>query len=115
MQALRCDRLTLYGGGRQTRSFCFLDDPVEGLIRLMNRPNTGPVNIGNPSKFTIKQLAELVRNRINPYLLFVEQPLPQVDPLQRQPVIDLTSAELDWAPTVYLETTIAYLRELPTP
>jgi UDP-glucuronate decarboxylase len=116
VQALRGDPLTLYGGGSQTRSFCFVDDLVEGLIRLMNGAHTGPINIGNPAEFTIKQLAELVRDRINPGLAFVDHPLPQDDPLQRQPVIDLARAELRWEPTVPLEQglepTIAYFREL---
>jgi len=82
----------------------------------MNGSHTGPINIGNPAEFTIKQLAELVRDRINPELTFVDQPLPQDDPLQRQPVIDLARAELGWAPTVPLEQglepTIAYFRAL---
>jgi UDP-glucuronate decarboxylase len=116
LQVLRGDPLTLCGGGSQTRSFCFVDDLVEGLIRLMNGAHTGPVNIGNPADFTIKQLAELVRDRINPQLAFVDQSLQQDDPLQRQPVIDLARAELGWEPTVPLvqglEPTIAYFREL---
>jgi len=82
----------------------------------MNGSHTGPINIGNPAEFTIKQLAELVRDRINPELTFVDQPLPQDDPLQRQPVIDLARAELGWTPTVPLEQglepTIAYFRAL---
>jgi UDP-glucuronate decarboxylase len=82
----------------------------------MNGSHTGPINIGNPAEFTIKQLAELVRERINPALAFVDHPLPQDDPLQRQPVIDLARAELGWEPTVPLEQglepTIAYFREL---
>ena len=102
VQALRGEPLTLYGGGSQTRSFCFVDDLVEGLIRLMNGRHAGPINIGNPAEFTIRQLAELVRARINPQLAFVDQPLPQDDPLQRQPVIDLARSELGWAPTVSL-------------
>ncbi len=89
---------------------------MEGLIRLMNGRHSGPINIGNPSEFTIRQLAELVRARINPELAFVDQPLPQDDPLQRQPVIDLARAELGWAPKVPLEQglepTIAYFRDL---
>jgi UDP-glucuronate decarboxylase len=93
-----------------------VDDLVEGLIRLMNGSHTGPINIGNPAEFTIKQLAELVRARINPELTFVDQALPQDDPLQRQPVIDLARAELCWEPTVPLEQglepTIAYFRQL---
>ena len=91
-----------YGDGSQTRSFCY-GRPLEGMIRLMNGSHTGPVNIGNPGEFTIRQLAELVRARINPDLSLIEKPLPADDPAQRQPLIDLASAELDLQPTVSLE------------
>jgi UDP-glucuronate decarboxylase len=105
----------LYGDGSQTRSFCYADDLIEGMIRLMNGEHTGPINIGNPGEFTIRQLAELVRDRINPSLELVTRPLPQDDPLQRQPVIDLARRELGWEPKVSLEQglepTIAYFRE----
>jgi UDP-glucuronate decarboxylase len=115
VQALRGQPLTLYGDGSQTRSFCFVDDLVEGMIRLMNSEHSGPMNIGNPGEFTIRQLAELVRDRIAPELEMVYQPLPQDDPLQRQPVIDLARQELGWEPTVSLEQglepTIAWFRE----
>ena len=115
VQALKGEPLTLYGDGSQTRSFCYVDDLVEGLIRLMNGAHTGPINIGNPGEFTIRELAELVRARINPDLPFIEQPLPADDPLQRQPVIALAQQELGWQPTVPLEQglepTIAYFRE----
>lgn len=115
VQALKGLPLTLYGTGSQTRSFCYVDDLVEGLIRLMNGEHTGPINIGNPGEFTIRQLAELVRSRINPELPLIEQPLPADDPLQRQPVIALAQQELGWQPTVPLEQglepTIAYFRE----
>ena len=115
VQALKGEPLTLYGDGSQTRSFCYVDDLVEGLIRLMNGAHTGPINIGNPGEFTIRQLAELVRARINPDLPLIEQPLPADDPLQRQPVIALAQQELGWQPTVPLEQglepTIAYFRE----
>ncbi len=114
VQALRGQPLTLYGDGSQTRSFCYVDDLVEGLIRLMNANHNGPINIGNPGEFTIRQLADLVRARINPSLPFVYLPLPQDDPLQRQPVIDLARRELGWEPKVSLEEglgpTIAYFR-----
>ena len=103
VQALKGEPLTLYGDGSQSRSFCFVDDLVEGMIRLMNGSHTGPMNIGNPSEFTIRQLAELVRDRINPSLQLIEKPLPSDDPLQRQPVIDLAKQELGWNPTISLE------------
>ena len=89
LQALSGEPLTLYGGGRQTRSFFFVYDLVEGLIRLMNGVHTCPININNPGEFTIRQLAELVRVRINLNLPLIEQPLPADDPLQRQSVIAL--------------------------
>ena len=103
VQALRGKPLTLYGDGSQTRSFCFVDDLVEGMILLMNGSHSGPMNIGNPGEFTIRQLAELVRARINPDLPLIEKPLPADDPLQRQPIIDLARRELGWEPTVSLE------------
>jgi UDP-glucuronate decarboxylase len=114
VQALRGQPLTLYGTGSQTRSFCYVDDLVEGLIRLMNGSHPGPINIGNPGEFTIRQLAEKVRERINPALELIYQPLPADDPLQRQPVIDLAREQLGWQPTVSLdqglEPTIAHFR-----
>ncbi len=115
VQALQGLPLTLYGDGSQTRSFCYVDDLIEGMIRLMNGENTGPINIGNPGEFTIRQLAEKVRERIQPSLELTTQPLPQDDPLQRQPVIDLARELLGWEPKVSLdeglEPTIAYFRE----
>ena len=103
VQALRGDSLTLYGDGSQTRSFCFVSDLIEGLIRLMNGADTGPINLGNPDEFTIRQLAELVRQRINPKLPLIEKPLPEDDPRQRRPLIDLARQQLGWQPTVSLE------------
>ena len=115
VQALRGEPLTLYGDGMQTRSFCYVDDLVEGFLRLMEGPHTGPMNIGNPGEFTIKQLAELVRDRINPNLELVYRPLPQDDPMQRQPVIDLAREVLGWEPQILLqqglEPTIADFRK----
>ena len=115
VQALRGEPLTLYGDGMQTRSFCYVDDLVEGFLRLMEGPHTGPMNIGNPGDFTIKQLAELVRDRINPHLELVFRPLPQDDPMQRQPVIDLAREVLGWEPQISLqqglEPTIADFRK----
>ena len=118
VQALRGNPLTLYGDGQQTRSFCYVDDLVEGLIRLMNGDHTGPINIGNPGEFSIRQLAEQIRARINPELPLVEKPLPTDDPRQRRPDIALAQAQLDWTPTVSLEQglepTIAWFTELLT-
>ena len=115
VQALRGVPLTLYGEGKQTRSFCYVDDLVQGFLQLMEGDHTGPINLGNPGEFTIRQLAELVRERINPALEFVFEPLPQDDPLQRQPVIALAERELGWLPTIPLadglERTIADFRQ----
>ena len=95
--------MTLYGDGSQTRSFCYVTDLIEGMIRLMNGAHTGPINIGNPDEFTIRQLAEMVRARINPALPLIEKPLPEDDPMQRKPIIDLAREQLNWQPTVSLE------------
>ncbi len=103
MQALRGEPLTIYGDGLQTRSFCYVDDLIEGMLRLMRSENPGPINIGNPREFTIKNLAELIRNRIQPKLELISKPLPQDDPMQRQPLIDLAKKELDWEPLIQLE------------
>ena len=107
VQALRGEPLTLYGDGSQTRSFCYVSDLIEGLICLMNGDHTGPINLGNPDEFTIRELAELVRIQINPELQLVERPLPQDDPQQRQPAIDLARQQLNWQPTVSLEQGLA--------
>ena len=116
VQALRNEAITIYGDGQQTRSFCYVDDLIEGMIRLMNSDQTGPINIGNPDEFTIRQLAEMVRAQINPNLEMINKPLPQDDPLQRQPVIELAKKHLQWEPTIPLEqgltTTIKYFRQL---
>ena len=107
VQALRGEQLTLYGDGSQTRSFCYVSDLIEGLIRLMNGDHTGPINLGNPAEFTIRELAELVRQQIRPDLPLLEKPLPQDDPRQRQPAIDLARQQLNWEPTVSLEQGLA--------
>ena len=115
VQALRGDALTIYGEGNQTRSFCYVDDLIEGLIRLMNSDQTGPINIGNPNEFTILELAQLIRNKINPSLPIIKKPLPEDDPMQRQPMIDLAKIQLGWEPTIELErgldNTISYFKE----
>ncbi len=114
-QALKGEPLTIYGKGTQTRSFCYVDDLIEGMIRLMNGQHQGPINIGNPEEFTIRQLAELIRSKINPQLDLIEKPLPKDDPLQRQPVISLAKKELGWKPTTPLkeglDKTIAWFKE----
>ena len=116
VQALRGEPLTLYGDGSQTRSFCYVEDLIDGLVRMMDGAHIGPINIGNPGEFTIRHLAELIRGKINPDLEFIRKPLPQDDPLQRQPVIELAQNELSWSPTIGLEhgldSTIHYFREV---
>lgn len=94
MQALRGEPLTIYRDGSQTRSFCYVDDLIGGMILLMRSENPGPINIGNPREFTIRGLAELIRNRIQPNLQLISKPLPQDDPIQRQTLIDL--AQKTW-------------------
>ena len=103
-QALLNRPLTVYGDGSQTRSFCYVDDLIEGIIRLMNSDCEGPVNIGNPTEFTILELAKLVKEKINPNLEIIFKSLPQDDPLQRKPVIDLAKKHLNWNPEIDLET-----------
>ena len=114
VQALQGQDITIYGKGDQTRSFCYMDDLLEGMYRLMNSRDgfTGPVNIGNPTEFTIKQLAELVIEMIGSSSKIIYQDLPKDDPMQRQPVITLAKKELDWEPKIELREglvkTIAY-------
>ncbi len=117
MQALAGKPITLYGDGRQTRSFCYVDDLVDGLIRLMDAPDsvTGPVNLGNPTEFTIRELAETVLRLTKSSSRVVKRPLPADDPMQRCPDIRLARKALKWKPTVALEEglkrTIAYFRD----
>ena len=103
VQALRGENLTLYGNGSQTRSFCYVDDLIEGMILHMNSKEMGPFNIGNHREFSIKELAEIIREKINPNLEFINKPLPLDDPVQRQPVIDLARNKLGWEPKIELE------------
>ena len=116
MQSLRGEDITIYGTGDQTRSFCYCDDLIEGLIRMMNTGNDiiGPINLGNPNEFTIKQLAELVIELTGSKSKIIYQPAAQDDPQQRQPIIDKAKAILDWQPTVQLreglEKTIEYFK-----
>ena len=98
VQALKGEKITLYGDGNQTRSFCYVDDLIQGMILLMESNYTNPVNIGNPNEFSIKELADLVRNLINPNLEFEYKDLPQDDPKQRKPSIQLAKELLNWEP-----------------
>ena len=117
MQALRNEPITLYGDGSQTRSFCYVDDLVAGLIALMETgPEiTGPVNIGNPNEFTVRELAEQVIRLTNASSEIIEAPLPQDDPKQRQPDIGKAKRDLNWEPSIQLEQglvkTIDYFRK----
>ncbi|MDK1490800.1 SDR family oxidoreductase [Sinorhizobium sp. 7-81] len=110
VQALRNEPLTIYGSGEQTRSFCYVSDLVEGLIRLMNRqPNPGgPVNLGNPGEFTVIELAELVLSKIATASTIVHAPLPPDDPQRRRPDIARARALLDWQPKVPLQDGLSH-------
>lgn len=120
VQALRGEDITIYGDGSQTRSFCYVDDLVDGMIRMMNSREgfTGPVNLGNPGEFTMLELAEKVLTLTGSSSKIVYRPLPQDDPTQRRPVIDLAKRELDWQPTIMLDEglkrTIAYFENVLT-
>lgn len=115
-QALRGEDLTIYGDGSQTRSFCYVDDLIDVLIKMMDSEDNilGPVNTGNPDEFTIKQLAEMVINKINPNLKVIYNPLPSDDPTQRRPDITLAKTKLNWEPKVKLneglDKTIEYFK-----
>jgi UDP-glucuronate decarboxylase len=105
VQALKGGNLTVYGDGTQTRSFCYVDDLVDGLLKLMNSPDdfTGPVNLGNPSEFSILELAEKIIKMTGSASEIVFKPLPSDDPQQRQPDITFAKEQLGWHPTVLLE------------
>lgn len=118
VQALTGQDITIYGDGKQTRSFCYVDDLIEGMYRLMNSREefTGPVNIGNPGEFTILELAQKIIQLADSDSKFIFRELPQDDPMQRKPVIELAKRELNWEPCVTLEEglkrTIAYFRTI---
>ena len=118
VQALRGEPITIYGDGSQTRSFCYVDDLIEGMLRLMDSPAefVGPVNIGNPREFSMRELAELVLRLVGGKSRLEYKPLPADDPRQRQPDISLAKQVLDWQPAVALEDglkeTIGYFRKL---
>jgi UDP-glucuronate decarboxylase len=121
MQALNGDPITIYGDGSQTRSFCYVDDLVDGLVRLMNTPDevTGPVNLGNPGEFTILELAEVVTHLTDSQSQIVFEALPADDPQHRKPDISLARRLLDWRPRIPLqeglEKTIEYFKQLLYP
>jgi len=104
VQALKNKNITIYGDGSQTRSFCYCDDLIRGMIAMMATPDeiTGPINLGNPHEFTIKQLAELVIELTGSKSKIIYEPLPSDDPTQRQPIIDKAKTILGWEPTVQL-------------
>ncbi len=102
IQALKNEKITLYGMGEQTRSFCYVDDLIEGMILLMESNYQKPINIGNPNEFSIKQLGNIIREIINPNLEFTYKDLPQDDPKQRKPSISLAKEILNWEPKIEL-------------
>ena len=120
VQALRNKPITLYGDGTQTRSFCYVDDLIEGFVRLMTTDDgfTGPLNLGKPGEFSMIELAEQVKALTGSRSELIHKPLPTDDPKQRQPDIALAREQLGWEPTVKLEEglkpTIAYFEQLLT-
>lgn len=118
VQALKGQNITIYGDGGQTRSFCYVDDLIEGMYRFMNSKEDfiGPVNIGNPEEFTVLELAHMIIRLTNSNSKIVFKELPEDDPMQRKPNIELAKKELDWEPHVMLETglkrTIEYLNRI---
>lgn len=115
-QCLQNDPITIYGNGDQTRSFCYVDDQVSGLIKLMNSEHQGPINIGNPTELTIKYLATKIKEMTGSTSELDFKPLPSDDPLQRKPDISKAEQLLDWSPTINLEEgllkTISYFQDL---
>lgn len=109
VQALRGQDLTIYGSGQQTRSFCYVDDLIDGLVRLMSSPQdvTGPINIGNPVEFTIRELAETILRKVGGRSTLITMPLPEDDPRQRRPDISQAKSMLDWVPRIGLDEGIS--------
>jgi UDP-glucuronate decarboxylase len=105
VQSLRGEDITIYGDGKQSRSFQYVDDLIEGMIKLMDKPSdfTGPINIGNPDEFTMIELAEKILKLTGSKSKLIYKPLPQDDPLQRQPIIEFAKKELNWEPKIKLE------------
>jgi UDP-glucuronate decarboxylase len=119
LQALKNQDITVYGDGKQTRSFCYVDDMIEGFIRMMQTPDdfTGPVNLGNPQEYSILELAEKIIAHTQSKSKIVFKPLPQDDPLQRKPDIELAKDKLKWQPRTELDDglkrTIKFFKTLP--
>ena len=116
IQALRGEDLTIYGDGLQTRSFCFVSDLIDGMLKLMNSDIKGPVNIGNPEELTIENLARIIIKKIDPDLKIIYKPCPEDDPIKRKPVIEKANKELNWSPSTSLEDglnkTIDYFKNI---
>jgi UDP-glucuronate decarboxylase len=119
LQALKNEDITVYGDGKQTRSFCYVDDMIEGVIQMMKAPNgfTGPVNLGNPEEYSILELAQKIIAHTQSKSEIIFQPLPEDDPLQRKPNINLAKDKLNWQPQTKLDEglkqTIGYFKALP--
>jgi UDP-glucuronate decarboxylase len=109
VQALRGEDITIYGDGYQTRSFCYVDDLIEGFVRFMASPKgvTGPINMGNPGEFTIRELAETVLGLVGGKSKLIMMPLPADDPKQRKPDIAVAKTTLEWEPKIDLEEGLA--------
>ncbi len=116
VQALKNQDLTIYGKGMQTRSFCYVDDLIDGMMQLMSSDIKGPVNIGNPEEYTIKQLAKIIVNKINPELKVIYKKLPVDDPMKRKPDINVAQQELGWHPKIKIDEglnkTIDYFKNI---
>ena len=116
MQGLKNEEMTLFGDGKQTRSFCYVDDLINGLIKLMDADISGPINLGNPKEITILELAKIISKKLNIPEKFIFRELPQDDPLQRKPVIKEAKDKLNWSPLLDLdeglENTINYFKNL---
>ena len=114
VQALQNRPLTIHGEGKQTRSFCYVDDLIDGLMRLMYSDNSGPINLGNPSEISILKLADMISAKINPDLIYERKELSEEDPKRRKPSIELAKKQLDWEPKISLNDginkTITYFK-----
>ena len=114
-QALNNEDMTIYGGGKQTRSFCYVDDMVDGIYKMMNSNFIGPVNLGNPDEFSVLELANIIKRLTNSKSKFVFKPLPEDDPVRRRPDIGLAKKELGWEPKVKLgeglKKTVEYFKK----